>query len=322
MAKYLGNALTNLGKDLLARSVASKETITFTKVELGKGVFNGNSEELAELVESFKVLDITGTTKLEGGSYRVRAAFNNVGMTEDIYLREIGLFARGEDGVEILYSYCYTDTPDLIPAEGSGVIERVEDIITYISNAANINAVIDQSKVYVTVKDFIEGLAGKEDSFNKNTAFNKDFGTTAGTVADGEKVENNTNAISNNGEQIERLSKVEILYEGNLLVKETAALAKPITNYGLILIQSRVSGRKYMHTVPTNILEGYGYAEVGGFRSLGRTHSFVCHGMAKLSEEAIENYAVYSGPYGGELIPEGIGSTALIIEKVLGILPN
>src|SRR5690606_12364408 len=28
-------------------------------------------------------------------------------------------------------------------------------------------------------------LQGKEDSFSKNTAFNKDFGTTAGTVAEG-----------------------------------------------------------------------------------------------------------------------------------------
>ncbi|GLI57371.1 hypothetical protein PM10SUCC1_28850 [Propionigenium maris DSM 9537] len=174
MAKYTGNSLTNLGKDLLARAVIGGESLTFTKVELGKGVPAGDPEELTQLVETFKTLSITSTAKLEGGSYRVRTAFSNAGITEDTYLREIGVFARGEDGVEILYSYCYTNTPDLIPAEGAGVLERVEDVITYISNAANVNAVIDQSKVYATIKDLTEGLAGKEDKFDKNSGFNLD----------------------------------------------------------------------------------------------------------------------------------------------------
>jgi len=175
MAKYTGNILTNLGKDLLARAVIGGEVITFTKVELGKGVIVGGSqEEFTELIDSFKVLPITSTAKLEGGSYRVRAAFSNSGIVEDTYLREIGVFARGEDGVEILYSYCNTDTPDLIPAEGAGVLERVEDIITYTSNATNVNAVIDQSKVYATIKDLTEGLAEKEDKFLKNSGFNLD----------------------------------------------------------------------------------------------------------------------------------------------------
>ncbi len=185
MAKYTGNTLTNLGKDLLARAVIGGEALTFTKVELGKGVPSGDYEELTGLIEPFKVLAITSTAKLEGGSYRIRTAFSNSGITEDTYLREIGVFARGEDGIEILYSYCYTDTPDLIPAEGAGVLERVEDLITYISSAANVNAVIDQSKVYATIKDLTEGLAGKEDKFAKNTAFNKNFGTGEGQVPRG-----------------------------------------------------------------------------------------------------------------------------------------
>ena len=38
----------------------------------------------------------------------------------------------------------------------------------------------------LTRKDYVDtGLAGKEPSFTKNTAFNKDFGTTAGTVVEG-----------------------------------------------------------------------------------------------------------------------------------------
>ena len=173
MAKYVGTILTNKGKELLARAVLG-EVITFTKVEIGEGIIpeGTNKEDLLSPIETFKTLSITSTTALESGSYRVRIAFNNSGVLEDTYFRETGLFARGEDGIEVLYSYCDTDTPDLIPKESSGILERVEDIITYVSSAGTINAVIDQSNVYATIKDLVEGLATKEDKFDKNTAFN------------------------------------------------------------------------------------------------------------------------------------------------------
>lgn len=188
MAKYTGTILTNKGKDLLARAILG-EVIVFTKVEIGEGILplGADKEILTNLVDSFKILSITSTNNLPNGGYRIRISFNNKGFTQDKYLREVGIYARGEDGIEILYSYCNTDTPNLIPNEASGIIESVEDIITYISNAATINAVIDQSNVYATIKDLIEGLATKEDKFNKNSAFNKTFGTTSGTVMEGNK---------------------------------------------------------------------------------------------------------------------------------------
>ncbi|UUV16927.1 tail fiber protein [Fusobacteria bacterium ZRK30] len=174
MAKYTGTILTNKGKELLARAILG-EVITITKAEIGKGIIpeETNKEDLTSLIETFKTLSITSTTVLEAGNYRVRVAFNNKGITEDTYLREIGIFARGEDGIEVLYSYCDTAAPDLIPRESSGALERVEDIITYISNASTINAVIDQSNVYATIKDLVDGLATKEDKFTKNDGFNK-----------------------------------------------------------------------------------------------------------------------------------------------------
>ena len=188
MAKYTGTVLTNKGKELLVRAILG-EAIVFTKVEIGKGTLSPgtNKESLTSLIDSFKILSITSTTNLPNGGYRIRISFNNKGFKQDTYLREVGVFARGEDGAEILYSYCNTDTPNLIPNESSGIIESVEDIITYISSAATINAVIDESHVYATIKDLVEGLATKEDKFNKNEAFNKTFGTTTGTIMEGDK---------------------------------------------------------------------------------------------------------------------------------------
>ena len=188
MAKYTGTVLTNKGKELLVRAILG-EAIVFTKVEIGKGILSPGTdkESLTSLIDSFKVVSITSTANLPDGGYRIRISFNNKGFVDDTYLREVGVFARGEDGTEILYSYCNTDTPNLIPNESSGIIESVEDIITYISSAATINAVIDESHVYATIKDLVEGLATKEDKFNKNGAFNKSFGTITGTVMEGNK---------------------------------------------------------------------------------------------------------------------------------------
>ncbi|WP_319370612.1 phage baseplate protein [uncultured Ilyobacter sp.] len=175
MAKYTGIILTNKGKELLARAIIAQELITFTKVEIGSGDILPEElpEELTGLKGSFKVLNITSTTVLEDGAFRIRVAFDNAGIVSDTYLKEIGVFARGEDGIEVLYSYCNTDDPDLIPGEGSGVIERVEDLITYISNATTINAIIDQSNVYATIKDLTDGLNTKENKFTKNSGFNR-----------------------------------------------------------------------------------------------------------------------------------------------------
>jgi hypothetical protein len=175
MAKYTGMILTNNGKELLARAIIAQELITFTKAEIGNGDLLPEElpEELTGLKGSFKVLNITSTTVLEDGAFRVRVAFDNAGIVSDTYLKEIGVFARGEDGIEVLYSYCSATDPDLIPGEESGVIERVEDLITYISNATTINAIIDQSNVYATIKDLTDGLDTKENKFTKNSGFNR-----------------------------------------------------------------------------------------------------------------------------------------------------
>jgi len=231
MAKYIGTILTKKGKDLLVRATLG-EVITFTKVEIGKGIIPEGTikEDLVSLIETFKTLSITSTTVLEAGNYRVRAAFNNSGISEDTYLREIGLFARGEDGIEVLYSYCDTATPDLIPRESSGILERVEDIITYISSAGTVNAVIDQSNVYVTIKDLTEGLLTKENKFTKKSGFNLVISHVVDSaskilVASALAVKTaydkglealglantNKNAIQNNTEQIENLSYKEEL---------------------------------------------------------------------------------------------------------------
>ena len=187
MARYNGTKLTNAGKELLLRAI-NGEGLTFTKVQVGNGILSEGEivEELSGLMQPFKDVSIAKTDILENGAYRVRCIFNNSGLDTDKELREIGLFAKGKNNTEVLYSYTNTDNPDTIPGEKFGTISRTEDILTYISNAASINALIDESIVYATLADLGDTVTnfnqiivdvnleieGKEDKLIKKSGFN------------------------------------------------------------------------------------------------------------------------------------------------------
>lgn len=48
MAEFSGFILTNKGRELLAKAVAG-ETLTFTKISFGDGLYEGDKKEIQEL---------------------------------------------------------------------------------------------------------------------------------------------------------------------------------------------------------------------------------------------------------------------------------
>ena len=176
MAKFNGMTLTNQGSILLADALTGGN-ITFTKISIGDGyVQEGvNVKELTDLVSLKQNLVITSMTPLLDGVAKLRATLNNSELIEDMYIREIGAYAKGDDDIEILYSYSTAgDDADLIPAGGGvNVVEEILDVLTIIGDATEVTAVIDETLVYVTVKDLNDGLNTKEDKFTKNSGFNK-----------------------------------------------------------------------------------------------------------------------------------------------------
>ena len=56
MAEFNGFILTNKGRELLAKAIAG-ETLTFTKISFGDGLYEGDKKEIQELESEFQLIN-------------------------------------------------------------------------------------------------------------------------------------------------------------------------------------------------------------------------------------------------------------------------
>jgi len=150
--------LTDKGRDLRAKAETGV-TLQFTRMAVGDGELNGQElKELESLISERASLDIVSMNVIGNGTSRVRAAIDNHDLESGYYVREIGLFAQDPDVGEILYSVANAgDKADYMPAySGSEIVESIIDLITVVGDAQEVTAVIDESLVYVTVRDLLE----------------------------------------------------------------------------------------------------------------------------------------------------------------------
>ena len=146
--------LTDQGKDLLARAQAG-ETLRFTRAEIGDGDLNGRAiDKMTDLIHKIAGMNIDSISFEEPGKTLVQLQFTNHSIQESFYWREIGLYASGQDGDEILYAYGNAEkSADLIPDFASSPTEFLYRIVINTANAQNITASIDQSLLYVTKEE-------------------------------------------------------------------------------------------------------------------------------------------------------------------------
>ena len=163
MADFGGTILTNLGRNLLAKALTGAQ-LTFTKVQLGDGVWDSSisPENLTSLISPKIDLPIQDLQIMGDGTAMLRVVLTNTGLQEGFFTRELGIFAQDPDLGEILYAVAYAQNPDFIPADGVTKVENVIDIITVVSNAQNVSAIISDTVI----------LATKEDIHNHNQDIN------------------------------------------------------------------------------------------------------------------------------------------------------
>ena len=150
MATFNGFVLTNEGRKLLAKALVG-ETLTFTKLELGDGIFNGDVKTLTALQNKKDEIAINQIQDLKNGQVLIKAIISNKDITVGYYIREIGIFGYGDDGIEVLYAYNKAIEPDFIPAfNSSNVVEIEYQNYILIDQAQNITALIDPSITYIT----------------------------------------------------------------------------------------------------------------------------------------------------------------------------
>lgn len=159
MANFPKMKLTNAGLELLANVQAGADTLTFTKTALGDGEVSTPISNLHNLVSPKVEIAITEGKQVGTSTYQIGAFFSNAEITTGFWWREIGVFAKGNDGNEVLYCYSNAgDAGDYIPV---GSDERVEKYIYQslaIGNAENVTAEINETDSFILKTD--KGKAG------------------------------------------------------------------------------------------------------------------------------------------------------------------
>ena len=168
------NGLTNLGAEHLAKCLANKTGITFTKIKVGNG--NIPSEKIGqtttELYGFKKDLEILAKEQVET-ALKLTVLLNNIDLNAGFYVKEIGVYVQ--DGVrEILYWYINKDNPSYLPDKNTPSNHRynlyleVSPIQTTIVNFTGEGLLADKKYVNDSIKNFaIENEKNLELKFNK-----------------------------------------------------------------------------------------------------------------------------------------------------------
>lgn len=161
MAQFNGMVVTNKGRELLARALASKGKFIITAAALGDGAYSGNFRECEELVSKKLDLILMGAYS-EKGSTKITVGITNKNVSESFRTNEIGVYAKLEgDTKAILYAYDVAVEADTVPNNALGTtLELVYDIYFDVSSEVEVILEITDSIAFLTQdiakRDFIK----------------------------------------------------------------------------------------------------------------------------------------------------------------------
>ncbi|WP_338949614.1 hypothetical protein [Fusobacterium nucleatum] len=197
MSYFEGLKLTKKGEQLQAKINGNlSETLTFTKAKLGSGSITSNDEIrfLTDIKEVWGTASVT-SCKIQGDEKNIVAIelqFSNAELREDKIFREIGLYAQGNEGEEILYAYANAgDKYDYIPLMKDSPHSFIIVIYFNITSGSKVDAKIDLHS-YVSLQEFNEGMNKKVNKTDYASAEQYGivkYGTQRNTALEGNKIE-------------------------------------------------------------------------------------------------------------------------------------
>ena len=151
MAQFNGMVVTNKGRELLARALASKGKFIITAAALGDGAYSGNLRECEELVNKKLDLILLGVYS-EKGSTKITVGITNKNVSESFRTNEIGVYAKLEgDAESVLYAYDVAVEADTMPNNSLGTtLELVYDIYFDVSSEVEVTLEITDSIAFLT----------------------------------------------------------------------------------------------------------------------------------------------------------------------------
>lgn len=171
--KSESTVITDVGMQLLA-DIAGKEPLRLSRAVAGTDYTSPS--ELAQKTEvSHVAMDLNFSEIGKDGNQTsfVDVYLENSSVTEAFYHQQIGLYAKDLSGNDVLFLVAQADSPDYIPAKAAHVY-ITHRIFMKFSGNAQVEVYADFSGV-VTQETLREALKEKEDAFDKNSAFNRNF---------------------------------------------------------------------------------------------------------------------------------------------------
>lgn len=157
MADYIGWVITNKGRELLAKVINHETRLNITKLEIGSGYNTGNDRELTALINAKNIFLVNSYERKDNASVEFtfivsnRATSGDALNREAYQIKEMGIFASDDAGVEVLYAYNKGTNGDYLPVfNGKNQIDIIEKCIITIDQQADMNVNIDNSITYVT----------------------------------------------------------------------------------------------------------------------------------------------------------------------------
>jgi len=148
------------GRELRQRCIAEGVKLVFTRAAIGSGTPADPAaiNTMTGLVAYEKDVIIKKSYALEENHLCI-VRVDNTGYTQDVFMTEVGIFARGEDQADseaVQYGYAYN--PDgyvLIPQQTSTTNRKIFEITldTYLSLSTHIQIIYDGSSLFVSHAD-------------------------------------------------------------------------------------------------------------------------------------------------------------------------
>ena len=161
MAKFPSLTFTEAGMKMLVQS-QNGHTLTFTKGKLGSGVLT-DSDDITKFTDlKAPKMELPVVKKDDSQKEKIALTFNtsNTALKEGFVSRELGIFAKLDNGSERLYAYSNAgNNYDYIPSKDTPSDENRLVVNLVVSSSANISVQIDPSIVYVHKSDVEDMIA-------------------------------------------------------------------------------------------------------------------------------------------------------------------
>lgn len=157
MGTYRSAIITAAGQNLVAESLTGGKAITFSSAKTSSYAYPGGTN-LAELTD---IRDIVQTEQpsmaqvINDNVVQVTARFSNENVENAYMIQTLGLYAKINDGDEVLFSVIQAITPDQMPAKNPvSPTAYIFNMQTAVQQAAQITVIVDPAGA-ATIQDII-----------------------------------------------------------------------------------------------------------------------------------------------------------------------